>query len=81
MAPEVVSPKKDKEVYGRLVDVWACGAIIAEMLTGRALFQGDSEIDQLHRIFRYHLPPFAPFLFVFEASAFVSGFGDFRLFN
>ena len=38
--------------YITAVDVWSCGAIIAEMFLGKALFTGDSEIDQLHRIFR-----------------------------
>ncbi len=35
-----------------LVDVWSVGCIFAEMYTKRPLFQGDSEIDQLFRIFR-----------------------------
>ena len=34
------------------MDVWAVGAIMAEIATLRALFAGDSEIDQLYRIFR-----------------------------
>lgn len=37
--------------YDTSVDVWSVGCIIAEMLTGSPLFQGDSEIDQLFRIF------------------------------
>ncbi|NXR46822.1 CDKL2 protein, partial [Hippolais icterina] len=36
--------------YGRPVDVWAIGSLITEMLTGEALFPGDSEIDQLFQI-------------------------------
>ncbi|XP_041252779.1 cyclin-dependent kinase-like 2 [Onychostruthus taczanowskii] len=36
--------------YGRPVDVWAVGALITEMLTGEALFPGDSDIDQLYHI-------------------------------
>jgi hypothetical protein len=36
-----------------IVDVWSIGCIFAEMYTKRPLFQGDSEIDQLFRIFRY----------------------------
>ena len=32
--------------------MWAVGAIMAEIATLRALFAGDSEIDQLYRIFR-----------------------------
>jgi serine/threonine protein kinase len=38
--------------YDISVDVWGAGCIIAEMITGSPLFGGDSEIDQLHRIFR-----------------------------
>ncbi|XP_054162769.1 cyclin-dependent kinase 2-like [Oppia nitens] len=38
--------------YGPSVDVWSLGCIFAEMVTKRALFPGDSEIDQLFRIFR-----------------------------
>lgn len=38
--------------YSTPVDVWSIGCIFAEMITRRALFPGDSEIDQLYRIFR-----------------------------
>merc|ERR1711892_1232133 len=38
--------------YSTPVDIWAVGAIMSEMATLRALFNGDSEIDQLYRIFR-----------------------------
>lgn len=38
--------------YTTSVDVWSLGCIFAEMLTRKALFRGDSEIDQLFRIFR-----------------------------
>ncbi|XP_066255688.1 cyclin-dependent kinase 1 [Euwallacea similis] len=48
-APEVLlgSPR-----YSCPVDVWSIGCIFAEMATKKPLFQGDSEIDQLFRIFR-----------------------------
>ncbi|KAL9972819.1 hypothetical protein ACROYT_G019198 [Oculina patagonica] len=36
--------------YGRAVDVWAVGCLLAEMLTGEPLFPGDSDIDQLYHI-------------------------------
>ncbi|CAF4449270.1 unnamed protein product, partial [Adineta steineri] len=36
--------------YGKPVDIWACGCIMAELATGQALFIGDSDIDQLYRI-------------------------------
>ncbi|XP_071954349.1 cyclin-dependent kinase 1-like [Antedon mediterranea] len=38
--------------YATPVDVWSIGCIFAEMATKRPLFHGDSEIDQLFRIFR-----------------------------
>ncbi|CBY18142.1 unnamed protein product [Oikopleura dioica] len=38
--------------YSIPIDMWAVGAIMAEIATLRALFAGDSEIDQLYRIFR-----------------------------
>lgn len=38
--------------YATPVDIWSVGCIFAEMATKRPLFHGDSEIDQLFRIFR-----------------------------
>lgn len=38
--------------YSCPVDVWSLGCIFAEMMTRKPLFQGDSEIDQLFRMFR-----------------------------
>jgi serine/threonine protein kinase len=35
------------------VDIWSVGCIFAEMVQRTPLFPGDSEIDQLFRIFRY----------------------------
>lgn len=40
------------DYYGPSVDIWSLGCIFAEMLTNRTLFTGESEIDQLYRIFR-----------------------------
>lgn len=48
-APEILLGTK---LYSSAVDVWSLGCIFAEMATRRALFPGDSEIDQLFRIFR-----------------------------
>ncbi|XP_076161849.1 cyclin-dependent kinase 3 [Ptiloglossa arizonensis] len=48
-APEILLGTK---LYSIAVDVWSLGCIFAEMATRRALFPGDSEIDQLFRIFR-----------------------------
>ncbi len=38
--------------YSTPIDIWAIGCIFAEMVTKKVLFQGDSDIDQLYRIFR-----------------------------
>lgn len=38
--------------YSTPVDVWAIGCIFAEMATRKTLFPGDSEIDQLFKIFK-----------------------------
>ncbi|XP_034937551.1 cyclin-dependent kinase 2 [Chelonus insularis] len=48
-APEILLGTK---LYSHAVDIWSLGCIFAEMATRRALFPGDSEIDQLFRIFR-----------------------------
>lgn len=48
-APEVLLGTK---IYTTAVDIWSIGCIFAEMLTKRPLFPGDSEIDQLFRVFR-----------------------------
>jgi len=48
-APEILLGSK---FYSTSVDNWSLGCIFAEMLTRRPLFPGDSEIDELFRIFR-----------------------------
>ena len=40
------------EQYGPEVDVWSAGCIFAELVTGRPLFQGSEEGDQLGKITR-----------------------------
>ena len=37
--------------YGKAVDMWSCGAILVELLTGRPFIEGRDEVDQLHRVF------------------------------
>ena len=50
-APEVLLGGRGG-CYGPPLDIWSAGAILFEMATSRPLFPGDSEIDQLFRIFR-----------------------------
>jgi cyclin-dependent kinase 2 len=48
-APEILLGSK---TYSTPVDIWSIGCIFAEMLNHRPLFPGDSEIDQLYKIFQ-----------------------------
>lgn len=48
-APEILLGGRH---YSTAVDMWSVGCIFAEMSEGHALFPGDSEIDELFRIFR-----------------------------
>ena len=69
-APEIILGQTD---YSLPVDVWSIGCIFSEMVTKVPLFAGDSEIDQLFKIFQMlgtptaqnwasalHLPNFLP---------------------
>ncbi|VVA95186.1 unnamed protein product [Arabis nemorensis] len=47
-APELLFGAKH---YGAAVDVWAAGCIFAELLLRRPFLQGNSDIDQLSKIF------------------------------
>ena len=48
-APEILLGGRQ---YSTGVDMWAVGAIFAEMCKRRPLFPGDSEIDEIFKIFR-----------------------------
>jgi len=48
-APEILLGSK---LYSTPVDIWSIGCIFAELVTKNPLFPGDSEIDELFRIFR-----------------------------
>jgi cyclin-dependent kinase 2 len=48
-APEILLGARK---YSTPVDIWSIGCIFAEMVLRAPLFPGDSEIDQLHRIFQ-----------------------------
>ena len=49
-APEILLGGRQ---YSTGVDMWSIGCIFAEMVTRRPLFPGDSEIDQIFKIFQY----------------------------
>lgn len=51
-APEILLGSIE---YSTSIDIWSIGCIFAEMVTKIPLFAGDSEIDQLFRIFRFYL--------------------------
>ena len=48
-APEILL---GAEQYSCAIDVWSVGTIIPEVVSGRPLFAGCSEIEQLYLIFR-----------------------------
>lgn len=48
-APEILLGAKH---YSTAVDVWSLGCIVCEFLVLRPIFPGDSEIDQLYKIFQ-----------------------------
>lgn len=48
-APEVLM---ESTRYSTPLDIWSCGCIFAEMSTGRPLFPGSGDQDQLVRIFK-----------------------------
>ena len=47
--PEILLGSK---TYALPMDLWAVGAIMAEMVTKRPLFPGDCEIDEIYKIFQ-----------------------------
>jgi cyclin-dependent kinase len=48
-APEILLGSKQ---YSTAIDMWSVACIFAEMASGTPLFPGDSEIDEIFRIFR-----------------------------
>lgn len=47
-APEIILGENN---YSLGVDMWSVGCIFAELATSKVLFKGDSEMDQLYKIF------------------------------
>ena len=48
-APEVILNAVE---YSTAIDIWSIGCVFAELYTQAPLFQGDSEIDQMFKIFK-----------------------------
>ncbi|KAM3380769.1 protein IMPAIRED IN BABA-INDUCED STERILITY 1 isoform X1 [Capsicum galapagoense] len=38
--------------YGASVDLWSVGCVFGELLTGKPILQGRTEVEQLHKIFK-----------------------------
>lgn len=81
-APDVLMGSRK---YSTPVDIWSVGCIFAEMVTGRPLFPGDTDANQLQKIFRIlgtpsaetwptitELPDWKPDFPVFEPQAWTS---------
>jgi len=47
-APEILLGSRN---YGKEVDLWSAGCVFAELITGKPLFDGHSEIEQIDKIF------------------------------
>lgn len=48
-APEILLGSIE---YSTPIDIWSVGVIMVEIITKSPLFPGDSDFDQLYRIFR-----------------------------
>ncbi|KAL0246126.1 hypothetical protein GEMRC1_007340 [Eukaryota sp. GEM-RC1] len=53
-APEILYGAR---FYGPAIDLWAVGCIFVELMTRRPLFPGNSDLDQLNKIFSVVDPP------------------------
>lgn len=49
-APEMLLGKVK---YGQEIDMWSVGCLMAEIATSQVLFDGDSEIEQLFKVFSF----------------------------
>jgi len=49
-APEILLGSIE---YSTPIDIWSCGCIFAEIVNKRTLFQGESEIETLWKIFKF----------------------------
>jgi len=71
-APEVLM---ESTRYSTPLDIWSCGCIFTEMATGRPLFPGSGDQDQLVRIFKIlGSPSTAMWPSIVETPAYKRGF-------
>lgn len=40
------------DTYSTAVDLWAAGCILGELLLGKPLMPGKTDLDQVHKIFK-----------------------------
>lgn len=48
-APEILLSTNN---YGKSIDIWSVGCVLAEMIMQKPIFQGSSTISQLEKIFQ-----------------------------
>jgi cell cycle related kinase len=48
-APELLFAARH---YSTAIDIWSCGAVVAEMFNMRPIFNGSNDIDQIFRVFQ-----------------------------
>ena len=53
------------ETYGTSIDLWAAGCILGELLLGKPLMPGKTDLDQVHRIFKVDVRLLDLFVFFF----------------
>jgi len=53
MAPEMLYLDEDNEPCGYAIDIWSAGITIAELISGKLLFEGDSTASIDNKIGKY----------------------------
>ena len=48
-APELLYASR---TYDFMVDIWAAGVVMAELLTLKTIFPGNNDIDQMYKVFQ-----------------------------
>ena len=55
-APELLFKGPSRSQYGVEVDIWAVGCLVAELLTGKPAFPGESDLQQLQMVLAFTGP-------------------------